>query len=519
MVGEKKIFKIRDYMWDYPDNIKKYSPLSYIILSILILLLLVILFFKYNFIKLQPFSNDTYIEGVVSNSTYYNPYSNNSNSTFVKDINALIFSHLVYIRANGTIQGVVAKSWSIEDNSTKYVFTLRKNFKFQNGVNIDANDVYYSFNFSKKFFPTTILSNISAQVISKYKIEFLVKNLDVNFFQDINFNIVPQGSNYINNTSNIIGSGEYRLSYLTSNEAQLKRFNSYYLGEPHFKYFVIKIFKNYNDVLNAIKEDKIDGGYFPSYININISQYPNLIMYQKPLGNYYTAIFFNLNKVTNLNFRNALSYAISRTYLISSILKDTATQMYTSIPQSSWEYSTSSSINHYRFNPKKSANLLKGNQYSIQVYYLNSISSQVVNDIKKSWSNIGVSSDFIPENNSQLQYIISKGNYDAVLTSIKSNINSSNISLWYSKSTSNISKLSNSQIDQLLLVGISTINQKDRKETYALFQKDIQNIDPAIFLYSNNFLYIANSNIKGINFSNISYPHQRFYFVYNWYIG
>lgn len=519
MLGEKKVFKIRNYIWDYPDNIKKHSPLSYIILSIIIVSLLIFLFFKYNFIKLQPFSSNTYTEGIVSLSTYYNPYSNTQNSTFVKDINSLIFSHLVYTRSNGTIQGVVAKSWRVEDNSTKYVFTLRKNFLFQNGASINANDVYYSFNFSKKYFPTTVLSNISAKVISKYKIEFLVKNLDVNFFQDINFNIVPQGSNYINNTSNIIGSGEYRLNYLTSNEAELQRFNNYYLGKPHFKYFIIKIFKNYSDVLTAIKEDSIDGAYFPSYININISLYPNLVMYQKPLSNYYTSIFFNLNRITDLNFRNALSYAISRTYIVSSILKDTATQMYTSIPQSSWEYSKSSSINHYRFNPKKSANLLKGNQYSIKVYYLNSISPAVVDYIKKSWSDIGVSSEFIPENSTQLQYIISKGNYDAVLSSIKSTINSSNISLWYSKSTSNISKLSNSQIDQLLLVGISTINQKDRKETYSLFQKEIQSIDPAVFLYSNNFLYIANSNIKGINFSNISYPHQRFYFVYNWYIS
>ncbi len=513
------LIKFRDFFWNYPENIKKYSPISYIILSIIIVIFLLALFFKYNFLSLKPFSNNTYTEGVVSNSTYYNPYSSGKNITFVKDVNSLIFSHLVYIQSNGYVQPIVAKSWKIENSSTKYVFTLKHNFLFQNGNPVNAYDVYYSFNFNKKYFPTTASSNITAKVLSKYKIEFLLKNIDVKFFEDINFNIVPSGTNYINNTSNIIGSGAYKLDYLTNTEAIFSRFNNYYFGTPHFNHFILKTFKNYHDVLSSIEKDNIDGAYFPNYININTNQFPNLTVYQKPLGNYYTGIFFNLNKITNLSFRNALSYSVSRRYITETLLSNTASPMYTPIPSSSWEYSNLSNINSYHFNPKKAANLLNGAQYSINVYYLNTIPISVINYVKKSWENIGVSSTFIPENNIEISHLVLKGNYDAILTSIKSSINSNNISLWYSKSKTNISKLSNNQINQLLLVGISTINEKNRKETYAIFEKDVQAIDPAVFLYSDNFMYIANNNIKGINFSNISYPHQRFYFVYNWFLS
>ncbi len=514
MLSLKSALNFREFMWDYPSYIKRKSPASYIILSLIIIIVLFFILFKNGFYSLKLSASQSYIEGVVANTTYYNPYSKNNNQTFIKDVNRLMFSRLIYEKSNGSIENIVAKSIKEEDNYTKYVISLHKHFYFSNGVNITAKDIVYSFNFEKEYFPSSMLSNISIYRISKYKVEFLLKRLDVTFYQDINFFIVPFGSNYILNTQNIISSGEYKMDYLTNNKIVLTENKYYFYGKPHFKYFVIQIFNNYKEIIKNLKRDQIDGAYIGGKYH-NIYSYHNLNVYTYPLVTNYVALFFNLNKVTSITLRNALSYSLSPRYISTNIMRGTVSPMYTSIPSTSWAFDPKTTT--FNFNQKKAADLLSGNQYNLKIYYINTIPQSLVNYIKQNWSNIGVNAIFVPENTINIDSIIKSKNYDGILTSVNTSIDPNMFSLWYSKSNQNISQLNNSEIDRLLLVGVSTLNINDRKETYSLIAQSIQNINPAIFLYSNNFVYVANKTIKNLNFNFVSYPYDRFLYSYKWY--
>ena len=516
MISLKSYFlRFREFMWNYPEIIKEKSPLSYIVISVILFLILVFLFFRFNIYTLSLFKSNTYTEGVVSNSTYYNPYSFYQNKSFVEDVNNLIFSNLIEVNNQGKIVGIVAKSWKEENRGTEYIFYLHKNFHFQNGESITSKDVIYSFDYYKKHFPSQTLSNITALSLGKYKVEFLLKRLDVTFFEDINFYIVPLNSHYYSKPSNITGSGEYKIDYLTKNKIVLSRFDDYFYGKPYFKYFVIKIFKNYSNILTSLKNDNIDGAYFPKLVT-NLSSYPNLKIYTEPLVTNYTALFFNVSKITDFNLREAMAYSVSRKYIAQNLFLNHVTYMNTPIPLYSWAYSSSKKIPRYHYNLKMAADLISGNEYNLSVYYLNSLPSSLINYLHTQWKDIGVSVNFIPKSQSQINSLISVGSYSAILTNVSTSIDPNNLSLWYSKSTTNISKFNNSQVDQLLLVGISTTNISSRKETYAIFQKDIQDQSPAIFLYNSDFIYVANKIIKGINFSNLSYPYERFEYSYKW---
>ena len=517
---ESFFIKFRETLWNWPyllgRVLRKTAPVSYIFISLIFVLTSLYLLYISNFFNLSLFEGSTYTEGIVASSTSYNPYAS-TNLNLVNDINHLIFSRLATVLPNGNVQKDLISSWQSLNNATEYIINLKKNIYFQNGKNMTSADVIYSFNFMKDNFPSPSLNNISIYALSKYKIEFKLQSTDVTFFSDIDFNIVPAGSNYLSvDISHIIGSGPYSIAYITKNEIVLNSFDKYYKGSPYFKNFIIKIYNDNADLVNALETGSVDGAYFDMYPNINISKYPNISIYTKSMSSNYTALFFNLNNVTDIKLRNALSYSVNRKQLIQKELSGEAVPVYGPIPQDSWAYDNSSSVDRYHYDIKQAKSDVTSLGTKITIYCESSIPYNVIRYLKKSWSKIGINANFIIVSNKNLEKIIIDGKYQAVLVNIKGSIDPNSFDLWYSKSQGNLSHLNNSQIDQLLVIGATTPNIESRKETYALFQQQLMSIDPAVFLYSNNFVYFVNNKIKGINFSKLTAPFQRYQSVENW---
>ncbi len=518
----KSLFlKFRESLWDYPYTIhsffRKFSPKSYIIFYIILVIILTFFLYQNNFFNLGFLKSNTYKEGIVATTTSYNPYSG-SNMTVENDINQLVFSKLFEVQSNGSPLAVLAQSYKKESSGTKYVIYLKHNIFFQNGQRMTASDVIYSFNFEKANFPSSVLSNMEVKKLSRFSLEFILQQIDVTFFEDIGFNVVPYGANYLNHTSNIIGTGPYILTSITDNEIIFKRFNNYFLGKPHFQYFKIQIFKNENNILKALKYDEIDGAYVQYLGKNELSS--NINIYESQMPYSYTALFFNLTNLTDINFRYAMEYSISRNTIVRKYLNGFAIPVDGPISETSWAYYDSKSMLHFTYNPilaqhylqTSSANI---NQNNLIVYYDN-VPNSIITYLKNAWSNIGINVEFVKRNKNSINEIIKSGKYNAILTNIKGSVDPNNFSLWYSKSYKNISHLSNSTIDRFLLIGINSINRKTRKLAYQLFEQNLISLAPAVFLYSRNFIYLSNKEITGLNFNNIAYPHQRYQTVEDW---
>jgi peptide/nickel transport system substrate-binding protein len=513
--------KFREGLWDYPYTIhsffRKYSPKSYIVLYIVLAIILTFILYQNNFFNLGLLNSNTYTEGIIATTISYNPYSG-SNMTVENDINQLVFNKLFEVQSNGNVKGVLAQSYIKENKGTKYIVYLKHNILFQNGKKLTASDVIYSFNFQKTNFPSSMLSNIEVKKLSKFSIEFILQQIDVTFFEDIGFNVVPYGANYLAHTSNIIGTGPYIITSISEDEINFKRFNNYFMGKPHFQYFKIQIFKNESGILKALKYDQIDGAYV-QYISKNqISS--NINIYQSQMPYSYTALFFNLENLTNTNFRYAMEYSISRNTIVKKYLHTNAVPVYGPISKTSWAYYNSKSILHFHYNPILAQHYLQTSSTSLSqnnlIVYYDNVPKSIITYLKNSWSNIGINIEFVKESKDSINKIIKSGKYDAVLTNIKGSVDPNNFSLWYSKSYKNISHLSSSTIDRFLLIGINSINRKTRKLAYQLFEQNLLSLAPAVFLYSRNFIYLSNKDITGLNFNNIAYPHQRYQSVEDW---
>ena len=92
---------------------------------------------------LAPTTGGVYIEGVVGQIRFLNPLYASANP-LDESLTKLIYAPLVRFLPDGTVQGVVAEKWEKQGN--KYVFTLKNNLAWHDGVKFTAEDVVFTFN-------------------------------------------------------------------------------------------------------------------------------------------------------------------------------------------------------------------------------------------------------------------------------------------------------------------------------------------------------------------------------------
>lgn len=93
---------------------------------------------------------------------------------------------------------------------------------------------------------------------------------------------------------------------------------------------------------------------------------------------------------------------------------------------------------------------------------------------------------------------------------------------WHSSQVSypglNLSEFANRTADKLLEDARASDDQAIRADNYKKFQDILFKELPAIFLYTPNYTFAVNKQIKGVNIGNIASPSDRYNNLNNWYI-
>ena len=83
----------------------------------------------------------------------------------------------------------------------------------------------------------------------------------------------------------------------------------------------------------------------------------------------------------------------------------------------------------------------------------------------------------------------------------------------------NLAKYENKSADKLLEAARTSLDEADRAKKYQEFQEILIGSAPAVFLYSPDYVYYVNKNIKGIDMKIIADPSKRFDNIEDWYIN
>jgi peptide/nickel transport system substrate-binding protein len=525
----------------------------------------------------EPVHGGNYTEGIVGYARFINPLLSYTDAD--KDLTSLIYAGLLKASADGQLTPELAESYTVSEDGLTYDFKLKDNLTFHDGSPLTTNDIEFTI---QKALDTEIKSpkalnwsGVKIQKDSPTEISFILKKPYAPFIANLTIGILPKHiwSNIQNEAFDIsafnrepIGAGAYKIKSSSRDSSglyqsyTLESFSKYAKGEPFIKNFIVKFYKNEDEVISAYNKGSIDGlgGITPATaIKANVGNIANDKNHAiKTTLPRLFAIFFNQSQapvLLNKEVRLALNTAIDKNTLIQDVFSGFATPANGPIPYNQQTESEKNNdiknkqvINTDTTNIDVAKKILtdagwkmdneglmiketkKGKSISTQKLTFTLSTSNIPElketaiEVQKVWAKIGAKVDIEIFDGADLnQKVIRPRKYSALLFGNIINRDLDLYPFWHSSQRNdpglNIALYANIKVDKLLDTARSSTDNDTRLEAYKDIEAEINKDIPAIFLYSPDYIYLTSGRAKNIKIGNLNYSSERFANINEWY--
>lgn len=297
----------------------------------------------------------------------------------------MIFRGLVTNDPSGEYIPEIA-TWEISEDKLTYTFNLRKGVKFQDGNELKATDVEFTYYTianpdytgprgyalagivgAKDFTDGKAETIEGIKVIDDYTISFTIDEPNVIKIQDFSYGILEKSyyefanwEDFLSLNQNPMGCGPFKFKFYSVGQyIEVERFDDFYDGTPKLEGVIIKLvpaetkpaeLKTGNiDVCNPAANKR----------NVTMMTETGIADIQEFVGNGYNYIGFNLrlDKLKDKRVRQALAYGLDRKSFIYAQWDGYAVTCNCPISPVSWAFTED--INTYEYNPEKAKELLK----------------------------------------------------------------------------------------------------------------------------------------------------------------
>lgn len=554
--------KLRTLVWFWPDYlvrlIHQTRPISFLVFYAALSL---IIFQGLRYASSNPRSvlsfapEQVLYEGTIGTVSSINPLFITNNQT-ERDLQSLVFNQLIRIKADGTPEPDLVKTWSVSSDGKTYTFFLRKNVKWQDGVKLTADDVIFTFEFVQQLDEEESLAAAFEKVkigkIDEYTVTFELPEKRATFVESLQVGILPKHTlgevtpgEIKRTTFNLfpIGTGPFQVTENTEEQIVLVRNNSYFRGKPKIEKIILNLFPDEETALDSLREFKIHTLNNPSRsIAKEMEDYKSYTTEAVSLRLRSKVIYLNLREgsspFSETGLRQALSMATDRTELIK-LCCPKAKESTGPIYEESWAYNAD--INRYQFNIEEAEKAFEeagwkypeekskyrekdGNKLAIKLSYLDSeMNNEIAEGLKKQWNRVGIEVIVDAQTYEKIAgETVPTRNFEALLFEIESTSDPDKYNLWHSLKSEypglNLPGYSYERVDIILERARQNTNQDERKSDYDLFQKYIMRDMPAIYLFHPTYNFIVHESIKGLDLDDVSLPQDRYHNVEDWYI-
>lgn len=505
-----------------------------------------------------PAYGGEYIEGIVGQPLRINPLFATSNEADA-DLSQLIYSGLFKYDNQNNLIPDLAEGYDISEDETTYTIHLKKNVLWHDDQIFNANDILFTINLiSNPVYKSPLRSNwqgIETTIIDDYTIEFKIKNPYVGFLNNLTFGILPKhiwdsitADNFSLSSLNLkpIGTGPYKYSSIQKDSKdnilsyKLISNPSYFNGKPYISKITFNFYLDEESAVNALNRKEIAGinSISPERIaTIKVQKSISIHKFDLPR---YSAIFFNQTKsisLANDEVREALNYATDRQEIINTILEDNGQSVYSPFLPNMMGYLKD--LEHPEFDLEKANKILDDKDWKkgedgfrskdgvdLKINLTTTDWDELVRTaeiIKSQWEKIGIKVDINSYSISDIRenYIRTR-EYDALLFGQALGADSDPYYFWHSDNKKdpglNLSLFGNSDSDKLIEAGRIEFDAEKRSQNYIDFQKILNQENPAVFLYSPNYLYPVSKNVQGIIMESLVSSSKRFSDINHWYI-
>lgn len=338
----------------------------------------------------------------------------------------------------------------IQNDNRDFIFTLKDNLYWHNSKKLTSKDVEIDF----PGLQTEILNNQQIKISLQEPFSPILSILSQPLY-----------------LKNFIGLGPYKIVKTTYQQGYVKTIKIKHTQNGNS--ILYRFFPNENDLLSAFKLGQIDQIKL-SQLPADLAKLSNIdIKQQIETDQKYVALFLNTSKLSDKFLRQALAYATPKT-------KDKNERCLGPISPLSWAYNPD--VKPYLYNAQRAKELLSQNNQDIPEKIKLSVHDRrllpLAEQIKNAWQNdLDLSVSITIENQ------INPDSFEAVLAYGGIPHDPDQYPFWHSQqSNTNLTRLNDPRIDQLLENGRLTFDLQERKKIYLDFQKYLLEDSPAIFL-------------------------------------
>ena len=461
----------------------------------------------------------------------------------------------------------LAKNYSISEDGLKYTFVLKDNLTWHDGEPITSDDI--KFTVWKAQDPDVgsrqqaNWDGVIVETPNQKTVVFTLTEAYAPFLQNTTMGILPKHlwekadserfSDHPLNTRPI-GSGPFYVTKIKTDTNdiieyyELEAFENYALGTPFIDTMRIVFFTHEEDLIDAYKNGNItnmnsispkEASELGDNYRIEYGHLPRIF-----------SAFFNQNEAdifTMKEVRQALDIAIDREEVINKVLFGYATEIAGPLPPGSLGYiaQEKNEILTQENRIIKAQTLLEksGWEHNEDGLFIKELSDETItlsfsisttNEapelisiaeiLKQRWEEIGaeVSIRSFETKDNLKNYAIRPRDYEILLFGEIIGVNSDPYAFWHSSQRLdpglNIASYTNVVVDKTLERARATSSKEARIEQFKIFQEEIQNDIPAVFLYSPQLIYATRDSLCGMKLDVINTPSERFLNVHEWYL-
>ncbi len=342
-----------------------------------------------------------------------------------------------------------AKSWQITDNGKTVTFFLDTSLVWQNGEKFDASSVNYN------------LKSIALSRPASDQITFTLKEPFAPLLTTVSQPLFKNG---------LVGLGQWQVDNLSFNGRFLAGITISNKSTNQKK--IYKFFLTDQNLATALKLGSVTQArrLHSTFDFANDSHYK----ISGPLAtNLIATLFFNLQNdvLEDKSLRQALTYALPDDF-------PQGQEALAPVPQGSWV--ESKSAKKYPQNLTLAQKTLRQNASTSSQLKLIINTTKPLEEtarmIAAAWNKIGVATTIDVTD-------VPSPIFDVFLAYMELPSDPDQYNLWHSTQIGNISHYKSPKVDKLLEEGRRTLDQKERKEIYADFQRAITEDVPAAFLF------------------------------------
>lgn len=507
-------------------------------------------------------------EGVVGFPELISPIFADSNAEH--DLVRLIYSGLMRVSETGEIMPDLAESFEISEDDLVYTFNINPEAKFHDGTPVTAEDVVFTVEQVKSpanNSPLAIMwANVTAEAINEHTVTLTLSEPNAGFFEQVTIGILPKhlwetapiGSlRFIELSSFPVGSGPFQVRKVKRSESigipiqySLTAFNGYVHGRPYLDKIDISFYSNEDELLDALNKGNIKGTSLLSPQSLSSVNDKSKQIVSAPMQRVFGA-FFNQTEgsvLTEKAVRRAIEEAIDKERLVKSVFGDYARTAHSPIPAIMLGDAPAEEVEELddedtedeekKFLPGErtlvaadwelndETGIREKDDESLSITISTADGREfiaVAEFIKQSLERIGFDITIETHDVAYLnQEIIRPRNYEVLLFGEAFDRMVDLYPFWHSSQRDdpglNVARYANSDVDRLLRELRTERDPLERIELIDSISESISEDIPAVFLYSPEFLYLNDKQIKNVTVPNIVRSSDRFSNISKWYM-